>query len=69
MRVKFSDYVGQTVTARYTIERNIDGADVPVIREGEVTVGMDGNGILLFDEDGDFVYPCDDTFELLTPKP
>ena len=33
--MKFSDYVGQKVNARYAVERNVDGADVPVTREGQ----------------------------------
>jgi hypothetical protein len=63
--MKYADYLGQTVNARYTIERNIDGADVPVQREGEITIGTDAVGDILLDIDGDFIYPFDQTFELL----
>lgn len=63
--MKWTDYIGQTITARYAVERYIDGADVPVIREGEVTVGTDAHGDILLESDGDFLYPFDDTFELL----
>lgn len=32
-RHKWSDYVGQTVHARFAVEYNVDGCDVPVIRD------------------------------------
>jgi hypothetical protein len=63
--MKYADYINQTVNARYTIERNIDGADVPVIREGEITIRRDAAGDIALDVDGDYLYPFDDTFELL----
>jgi len=65
MTVKFADYVGQTVKARYAVERNHDGADVPVIREGEITIGIDPYGDIMIDDDGNFLYPFEATFELL----
>jgi len=65
MTVKFVDYLGKTVKARYAVERNHDGADVPVIREGEITIGVDAHGEIVIDEDGNFLYPFETTFELI----
>jgi len=65
MTVKFADYVGQMVTAKYSIERNIEGEDVPVIREGEITILQDLDGDIILFDDGIGMYPFDDTFELL----
>jgi hypothetical protein len=65
MTVKFADYLGQTVNARYAVERYIDGADVPVIREGEITIGVDAHGDIMIDDDGNFIYPFETTFELI----
>lgn len=67
--MKFKDYIGQTVYARYIVEHNIDGADVPVIREGEITIGIDNEGQIILDVDGDDVYPFDQEFILLPTKP
>lgn len=66
MTVKFADYVGQTVKARYAKEHNVDGADVPLEFTGEITIYKDENGSILFEDDwdGDNI-PFDDTFELL----
>lgn len=62
---KWTDYVGQTIDARYAVERNIDGADVPVIQEGTVTVCLDDVGSVVLDDDGVMVYPFDEKFQLL----
>lgn len=62
---KWADHIGETVNAQYTIERNIDGADVPVLREGEVTIGVDAHGSIMLDVDGDFLYPFDKHFNLI----
>lgn len=68
-QLKWTDYMDQTVNARFAVERYIDGADVPVLREGEVTIGVDPHGDIMLEIDGDFVYPFDDYFELLPTKP
>jgi hypothetical protein len=66
--MKFSDYVGQTINARYAVERNVDGADVPVTREGEVTPRIDSEGSLFLESEfDDDVYPFDDNFEFVKP--
>jgi hypothetical protein len=52
---KWTDYIGQTINAEYAIERNIDGADVPVIQQGEVMVTLDRDGDLVLNVDGDLV--------------
>lgn len=68
MTVKFADYVGQKVHARFAVETNIDGCDVPVIYERVVLVlrHPETDEILLDCEDWDeFIYPFDETFELL----
>lgn len=65
MTVKYADYIGQTVNAKYAVERNIDGADVPVIRYGEITIYIDSDGDIFLDTEFGGIYPLDDTFELL----
>jgi hypothetical protein len=67
MTVKFADYVGQTVKARFAVEHNIDGCDVPLIHEKVVRVLENEGGEIVLDcEDWDeFIYPFDETFELL----
>jgi hypothetical protein len=68
MKVKFSDYVGQTVKARYAKEGNVDGADVPLLFEGEITIYKNEEGDIRFNDDwDDDNWPFDDYFELLTP--
>lgn len=64
----WTDYVGQTVHARFAVEHNVDGCDVPVIRDRVVKVIRDLEGSILLDceEWDEFIYPFDDNFELLT---
>lgn len=66
---KYKDYIGQTVMARYAKEGNVDGHDVPILYEGEITIYQDEDGSILYEDDwdGDNI-PFDDTFELLPNK-
>lgn len=65
MKLKFTDYIGKTISAKYAIERNIDGADVPVIQAGEVTPYLDSDDSVYLDTEDGPVYPFDNYFELL----
>lgn len=66
MKEQFTDFVGRLIKARYTVERNVDGADVPVIREGFVLPIVDEDGCLCLDDEyGDIVYPFEQTFEFI----
>ena len=67
--MNFKDYIGKTVNARYAVEHNVGGADVPVMREGEVTPYLDDEESIFLDTEDGPVYPFDYEFELLTPKP
>jgi hypothetical protein len=64
---KWADYIGQTVNARFAVERNIDGADVPVSLDRVVHVMQNDDGsILLNCEEWDELYtPFDEHFNLL----
>jgi hypothetical protein len=62
---KWADYIGKTIYAKYAVERNIDGADVPVIREGEVTPYLDPKGWVFLDTEYGVAYPFFETFELI----
>lgn len=66
MKVKYADYVGQTVKARYTVEGNVGGADVPLIHEGDISIYINESGSIRLDDDWDEeTIPFDETFELL----
>jgi hypothetical protein len=62
---KWTDYIGKTVNAKYAVEGNVDGADVPIIQEGEVTPYLDSEGSVFLDTDYGPVYPFFETFELI----
>lgn len=64
----WKDYVGRLVHARFAVERNVDGCDVPVIQEKVVRVLENEGGEILLDceEWDEFIYPFDDDFEFIT---
>lgn len=65
---KWIDYIGRPVNARYSVEHNVDGADVPVRMEGIVTPYFDSDGWVFLDTDYGPQYPFNETFELLQQK-
>jgi hypothetical protein len=63
---KWVDHIGETVKARFSVEHNVDGADVPLLYEDTVTICQDEHGSIFLDsEDWDILYPFDEHFNII----